>query len=150
MMGGVLVVRIGAGSPGARWCSARQRTHRQLWSATDEHEQRKRENPAHHVEYMTVATRTPHQLRVSTGRALQLLGSGVIERTQQDAVDNREDRRVDADPERQRQQRLGRECGRAPERAERMPQVTRSSSGQVNDRTSRYTSVVCVTPPKRR
>jgi hypothetical protein len=53
----------------------------------------------------------------------QLLGPRVIERTQQDAVDNREDRGVRPDPERERQQRDRRRCGSAPEHAQGITQV---------------------------
>ena len=82
------------------------------------------------------------------GHIHQLLGSGVIERPQQDGVDNRENRRVCADAQRERQQRRCRESRSAPERAHAWRRSRVRSSSHMNDRTSRYTSLVCVTPPK--
>jgi hypothetical protein len=51
------------------------------------------------------------------------LGLGIRQWTQQDGVDDAEDGRVGADPERQRQQRRGGEAGSPGQRADRVPQV---------------------------
>ena len=53
----------------------------------------------------------------------QLLGMGIPDRPQDDRVDDREDRGVDADAERQRHQRHGGEHGTAPKRAKRVAQI---------------------------
>ncbi len=59
------------------------------------------------------------------GQIHQLLRVGIVERTQDHAVDDREDGRIRADSQCQRQERHRREHGSAPKRAQPMAHVAR-------------------------
>ena len=86
-----------------------------------------RERPAHLAELEILGCREPEPLQRAGGRirreAHQLLRRRISERPQNHAPEDREDRRVGADAERQRQQRDGGEHGAAPKRADPVAQI---------------------------
>ena len=112
-----------------------------------------RKRSGHLAELEILGGREPEPLervgRKMRGEAHQLLGARIPEGPHDHVPEDREDRGVGADAERQRQQRDGSEDGTAPKRADRVAQISSDlSPARRRDEPDRTRSFACSTPPR--